>query len=229
MASTCTSTCICPSSFLFGEFSFVCLRRWPPSQEPARMFELPESRADTHRHSYTSRAGSQWSMSIKSASSASYEDESALGPQRFGGRWNIYDCGSTPLDLNATLACGQAFRWRRDARGVWWGVIEGTAVAVWQAEGSPESPLCWQTFPEPDHWELLANYFRLDVDLNVLYDEWRRAEPRIVPAIEAFRGLRVLRQPPEECFFAFQCAACNTVVKIERSVAHLAARYGRPI
>ncbi len=127
------------------------------------------------------------------------------------------------------MRSGQSFRWRCDARGVWWGTIGQIAVAAWQAVGSPESPLYWQTFPEPDRWDLVADYFRLDVDLDGLYAQWRRAEPRIAPAVEAFRGLRVLRQPPEECFFAFQCAACNTVIKIERSVAHLAAAYGRPI
>jgi N-glycosylase/DNA lyase len=143
--------------------------------------------------------------------------------------WNRLSCEGRPLNLSATLASGQNFRWRRDARGIWWGVIEATVAALWQAEGAPDSPLYWQTFPDNDHEELIADYFRLDVDLERLYADWTRREPQIEGALRAFRGLRILRQPPEECLFAFQCAACNTVVKIERSVAHLARSYGRPL
>jgi N-glycosylase/DNA lyase len=140
-----------------------------------------------------------------------------------------YDCEGRPLNLAVTLTSGQSFRWRRDAAGVWWGVIGETVVAAWQAEGLPDSPLSWQTFPENDRWDVLADYFRLDLDLEALYADWTKSEPSIADAVTAFRGLRILRQPPEECFFAFQCATCNTVTKIERSVHKLAARYGRPI
>lgn len=143
--------------------------------------------------------------------------------------WNTMECAGMPLHLSATLASGQNFRWRRNAAGIWWGVVENTIVAAWQASGQPDSPLYWQTFPEPDCRELIVDYFRLDVDLDSLYAEWLRSEPCIAESIADFRGLRVLRQPPVECFFAFQCAACNTVVKIERSVAHLAAHYGQPL
>jgi N-glycosylase/DNA lyase len=140
-----------------------------------------------------------------------------------------YDCQGRPLNLSLTLASGQSFRWRRDAADVWWGVIGQTVVALWQARGQPGRPLHWQTFPQNDRWDIVADYFRLDVDLDALYADWTKAEPRIADAVAAFRGLRILRQPPEECFFAFQCATCNTLTRIERSVHKLAARYGERI
>jgi N-glycosylase/DNA lyase len=150
-------------------------------------------------------------------------------PPHAGFIWNRADCAASPLNLSVTLASGQNFRWRQDAARIWWGVVGETVVAVWQVEGQPDSPLYWQTFPQQNQWAAVADYFRLDVDLEALYADWARAEPRIEGALRAFRGLRILRQPPEECLFAFQCAACNTVVKIERSVAHLATHYGPPI
>ncbi|HZO90000.1 MAG TPA: DNA glycosylase [Chthonomonadaceae bacterium] len=143
--------------------------------------------------------------------------------------WNRCDCAHNPINLPVTLSSGQSFRWRRDAEGIWWGVVGRSVVAARQEEGRPDSPLYWQTFPEPGRQDIIADYFRLDVEVTALYAEWIAMEPRILPAIAAFRGLRVLRQPPVECFFAFQCAACNTVVKIERSVRRLAERYGEPI
>lgn len=144
-------------------------------------------------------------------------------------RWNRSECAGTPLHLTATLSSGQSFRWRRDAGGVWLGAVESAAAALWQEDGRPDSPLYWQTFPESDRWDILADYFRLDVDLEALYNTWRRAEPSMGPALLDFRGLRLLRQPPFECLIAFQCATCNTVVKIERTVAKLAERYGDPL
>ncbi|HLK61069.1 MAG TPA: DNA glycosylase [Chthonomonadaceae bacterium] len=143
--------------------------------------------------------------------------------------WNHLACVGRPFNLAATLASGQSFRWRQDAAGIWWGVVERIGMAVWQEEGQPDSPLYWQTFPEPNREDVVADYFRLDVDLEGLYADWTRREPRITDALAAFRGLRILRQPPLECFFGFLCATCNTVIKIERSVRRLAERYGEEI
>jgi N-glycosylase/DNA lyase len=143
--------------------------------------------------------------------------------------WNQSDCTSRPLDLALTLTSGQAFRWRRDEAGIWWGTVGGTVVALWQAEAAPASPLYWQTAPEPDGRDIVENYFALDVPLDDLYVDWTRSEPLIADAVRAYRGLRVLRQPTVECFFAFQCATCNTVVRIQRSIEWLAARYGESI
>ncbi len=140
--------------------------------------------------------------------------------------WNREDCGGNPFHLSATLASGQSFRWQRDAVGTWWGAVEETVIAARQAEGEPGSPLLWQTFPQPNRRAFVRDYFRLDVDLPALYADWIAAEPQMAAAIAAFRGLRILRQPPVECFFGFQCATCNTVTKIERSVRKLAQRYG---
>lgn len=143
--------------------------------------------------------------------------------------WNRHDCSGNPLNLSATLGSGQSFRWRKDEAGIWWGVVGQSVVAAWQAQGQPDSPLFWQTFPQPDRREIVMEYFRLNVDLEALYIDWARTEPRITRALVAYRGLRILRQPPEECFIAFQCAAANNVPKISHSVTHLARYYGAPV
>ena len=139
------------------------------------------------------------------------------------------ECAARPLDLAATLASGQAFRWRQDVSGIWWGSVGTTLLALWQRAGDALAPLFWQTFPQAGQRALVESYLGLDVPLEQLYSDWISAEPRITEAVRTFRGLRILRQPPVECFFAFQCATCNTVVKIERSVHRLAWRYGASI
>ena len=74
-------------------------------------------------------------------------------------------CQSPHSIWRRTVASGQNFRWRRDVEGVWWGVVGQTVVAAWQEEGRPDSPLHWQTFPQPDQRALIRDYFQLDVDL----------------------------------------------------------------
>ena len=140
--------------------------------------------------------------------------------------WNRRELVS-PFNLTTTLRSGQSFRWSRDESGYWWGAIGESVVGLFQAENQPDSPLYWQTYPDSGDVELIEDYFRLDVDLDRLYASWIEAEPAMKEAVVQFRGLRILRQPPIECFFGFQCATCNTVVKIERSVRKLAERYGR--
>ena len=112
---------------------------------------------------------------------------------------------------------------------MWWGVHDASILALYQPENEPYGAIHWQTFPEPDQHELFRSLFRLEVSLDALYSEWISRDPVIAPAVEAFRGLRIMRQNVHECFFGFQCASCNTVVKIERSVAKLAERYGDPL
>ena len=140
--------------------------------------------------------------------------------------WNLLECIANPLDLEATLTSGQSFRWRRHPNGIWWGSIGDVFAALWQAPGDPASPLYWQTFPWSNQHEAIRAYFRLEVPLEDLYASWIEKEPAIADAVREHRGLRILRQPPVECFFAFQCATCNTVVKIQRSVYRLGERYG---
>ncbi len=133
------------------------------------------------------------------------------------------------IDLRATLTSGQAFRWRESAEGIWLGTVERTAIALRQSPQGAPRRFEWQTFPTPNQWRVVADYLRLEVPLEDLYADWESVEPSLAEATRRFRGLRILRQPPQECFFAFQCATCNTVVKIERSVKKLAERYGEPI
>ena len=50
--------------------------------------------------------------------------------------WNRSD--GVLLNVGATLASGQSFRWRQDEQGIWWGVVEDTVFAVWQPEEEGE-------------------------------------------------------------------------------------------
>lgn len=129
------------------------------------------------------------------------------------------------VNIAASLDSGQCFRWITIENGDRLGVIGDAAVRLRPAKEG----FGWQTYPVPGRWDLLEQFFALDVHLESLYAEWTRREPRVVGTVGRNAGLRILRHDAEEAFFSFVCASCNTVVKIRRSVQALAREYGQPI
>jgi N-glycosylase/DNA lyase len=129
------------------------------------------------------------------------------------------------LNIQASLASGQAFRWRRADDGEWRGVVGSTVVRIRPGRKG----FRWQTFPENGWWELIEHYFALGVKLDPLYDRWIASVPQIAECCARYAGLRILRQDATETLFSFLCASCNTIVKIRRTMEALARRYGEPI
>ncbi len=129
-------------------------------------------------------------------------------------------CGQ-PLDLDLTFCSGQAFRWRRTPAGTWKAVVRDRVVELCQADGS----ILWKTEP-PGGVDLVRDYLRLDEDVNSIYAELGRSDPLMDELIARYRGLRILRQDPDEALLSFVCSAANSIPRITASVEALAAAYG---
>ncbi|HEY3110400.1 MAG TPA: DNA glycosylase, partial [Chloroflexota bacterium] len=131
------------------------------------------------------------------------------------------------LDLEHTLNCGQAFRWRRGADGAWIGPI---GERVYRLGRVDERSICYSAWPGGDDaGATLASYLRLEVDLAALQSELRRRDARVGAAIDAFPGLRVLRQPALETLLTFVCSPASNITRITRSIDALARLYGDTI
>ncbi len=141
------------------------------------------------------------------------------------GELNWSPVPEATLNLDATLRSGQSFRWRQSTAGEWLGVVADVALRLRPARNG----FWWQTSPGPDQWDVVHDYFALDVDLERLSRGWILNDPRIASSVRRFGGLRILRQPAEEVFFSFQCACCNTITKITRSIQSLERRAGEPV
>lgn len=120
-----------------------------------------------------------------------------------------------PVDLAATLAGGQAFRWRRDG-DAWVGPL-GRRVVTWRegsVTGAPRG--------------VVEDYLRIGPE-----DAARRArlakDRVLAPALAAHPGLRLLRQDPWETTVAFLTSANNNVLRIEGILRRIAETWGEPL
>ena len=126
------------------------------------------------------------------------------------------------LSLAHTLTPGQAFRWKEDERGRWTGVVGRRVVTLWR-EGNN---LNYEVVPKG--YGFLEDYFRMDVRLEDVYRDFGR-DAIIARAVDRFKGLRVLRQDPEETLLSYICSTANSVTRITNSVEQLSKRYGERI
>ena len=133
------------------------------------------------------------------------------------------------LVLDATLDCGQCFRWKRQPDGGWVGVVEGRAVRADHGPGgalrleglagpAPES--------EPAFWE---RYFALDLDYPALQGRMRAANRKLAACIDCAPGIRVLRQPFFEALVTFLISQNNNIPRIKGIVDRLCQGLGRPL
>lgn len=123
-------------------------------------------------------------------------------------------------DLAATLDSGQAFRWIRVGES-WESVISGRWVTLRQ-EGET---LHAGSNRSPGDWEWLRAYLRCNEDLGPIVDSFP-ADEAFVRALDACRGLRLLRQEPWECLASFICSSSKQIVQIRQIVSAMCARYG---
>ncbi|QYZ79630.1 8-oxoguanine DNA glycosylase [Methanofollis formosanus] len=126
----------------------------------------------------------------------------------------------TPFDLDATLGCGQAFRWEKGADGTWSGTARGRAVRIRQ-DGETLS------FSGADE-AFVTDYFALDLDLNEILASID-TDPTIHRAVASCTGLRLLRQEPFETLISYICATNTNIPTVKKRVRLLSERYGTPL
>ncbi len=123
-------------------------------------------------------------------------------------------------DLAATLACGQAFRWRTTELG-WEGVIGQRWVRLRAAEGD----ILAESMMSTGDWRWLVDYLQAELSLASILATFPDDEP-MRASVEACRGLRLLRQEPWECLASFILSSTKQIVQIQQIVELLCARFG---
>jgi N-glycosylase/DNA lyase len=125
----------------------------------------------------------------------------------------------TPFDLEATLQCGQLFRWEK-REGWWYGTVGQQVFKVRQINNVLGF--------EGTNVDFIRNYFRLDDNLPQIISEINR-DSLIKRAIQASPGLRIVRQDPWECLISYVCATCKNIPSIRNMISELLKRFGDEI
>lgn len=134
-----------------------------------------------------------------------------------------------PHVLAELLDGGQAFRWRPEPGGLWRGQWLDYLVRL---RVSARAGLEYQaTGPRAKEAEAeLQRYLALGDDLDKQLDRlpWR-SDPVLAESLQAFPGLRILRQPFGETLLGFLCSATKQIVQIRQMMDALAQRLGQPL
>lgn len=126
-------------------------------------------------------------------------------------------------DLAATLESGQAFRWK-GLDGGWNGVIGNH----WVRLRADEFSITAEGAQPVSEWNWLADYLQINLDLGAVMTTFPDDEP-IRAAVNACRGLRLLRQEPWECLASFILSSTKQIVQIRQIVSLLCERFGEPL
>ncbi|XP_018650737.1 putative 8-oxoguanine DNA glycosylase [Schistosoma mansoni] len=147
--------------------------------------------------------------------------------------WHSIPVDPQDFNLFSTLNSGQAFRWVFNSTlNEWHGVINGHLWRLRQMEDSnpveyyleKNSKIKLNDVPFD-----LRDYFRLDMNLSDLVKEWsikdKWFENRFSKncQMDTARGLRLLRQDPEETLFSFITSANNNLTRITKLLCKLLA------
>jgi N-glycosylase/DNA lyase len=123
-------------------------------------------------------------------------------------------------DLAATFTSGQAFRWEGRGKS-WTGVVCGHWVKLQQRD---QEIVAEAAVPQTD-WGWLAHYLQVDARFDEILATFP-GDPPMLAAVDACRGLRLLRQDPWECLASFILSSTKQIVQIRQIVAILCENYG---
>ena len=137
----------------------------------------------------------------------------------------------TPRVFAEILDGGQSFRWHSlpDAQRVFQGIWSDNIA---QLSLDEKGALRWRA-PRAIARRVgaaLPRYLAAATDFELLTGTlpWRK-DARLASAIDAFRGLRILRQPLGEALLGFICSATKQIPQIKQMLALLAERHGAEI
>src|SRR5687768_10365094 len=127
-------------------------------------------------------------------------------------------------DLAATLTSGQAFRWCPTPDAAWEGIIGQDHPILRQ---QPNGIQAQASTPNPN-WPAVQRYLQTDTDIDAITDTFPN-DPPMQAAIQACRGLRLLRQDAWETLASFILSSTKQIVQIQQIVSAVCSCYGDPI
>lgn len=128
-----------------------------------------------------------------------------------------------PFDLESTLACGQGHRWLSIRDDAWYeGVIDDDLIYIRQVSEGLEFRT---TADKAEIARQLRCHFRLEDDIEVIYDNLSKCDPKMAMLVRKFRGLRVMRIDPWECLVFFILTANAEIDHSKENMERIAEEF----
>ena len=142
----------------------------------------------------------------------------------FSDKNTIIFSGVDTLSIPLSLDCGQAFRWSENPDGSWHGVACSKAVDISQNGDTVTitGGLCENDI------ELWREYFDLGRDYGKICEELKAAG-HLKPAIEAYPGIRILKQESWEALCSFIISQNNNIPRIKGIIERLCLNFGEDL
>lgn len=125
------------------------------------------------------------------------------------------------FDPEISVNSGQVFLWEKMG-DKWYGIHGGHVVRFSKSMGLAD----FASFPESSGIE--RSMFRLDDDAISIFAEISKDE-LLGRLVKSYRGLRLMRQEPEQCLFSFVCASNTNIPMIRRMLHALAKKFGKKV
>ncbi len=125
------------------------------------------------------------------------------------------------LNVSLSFDCGQAFRWEKKEDGSIHGVAFGRALTVRE----DDSTATFIGTDEKEFNEIWRTYLDLDRDYGALYKKFA-PDKYLRQAVEAYPGIRILRQEPWETLCSFIISQNNNIPRIKGIISRLCETLG---
>ena len=128
------------------------------------------------------------------------------------------------LDLDLTLDCGQAFRWKRNDDGSYSGVAGGYFLNI-HREGNK---FIFKNTTKDSFDNFWVNYFDLNKDYKKICETLKQ-DKLLCSTIDEYYGIRILNQEPWEALCSFVISQQNNIKRIKLIIERLCSTYGEDL
>lgn len=125
------------------------------------------------------------------------------------------------FDLAQTLDCGQAFRWKKNEDGIWYGIAGGKYIELYKEN----EDIIILGSSEEDFKNFWSDYFDLNRDYSNIISQF--SENKILyDAAVSSSGIRILKQEPFEALCSFIISQNNNIPRIKGIIERLCENFG---
>ncbi len=135
---------------------------------------------------------------------------------------NIYIKSIEEFDLPHTLDCGQAFRWKCDENGIWYGVAGDKFLSLEKLNDGTVVLYNTNTDEFNGFWK---DYFDLERDYGKIREILSQNET-LKAACDYSYGIRILNQQPFETLCSFIISQNNNIGRIKGIIERLCENFG---